>query len=102
MRIAIKPLDIIVVNIPKPIHRSRRNAETLESMLSRRFSPVRLYSSNEETRTWVEAIASSSVSSQSDFVGEIVFVQFLDYISGFGHDADIVVNHQTGEFASVD
>ena len=55
----MKPLDIIVVNMPKPIHKSRRNAETLESMLSRRFSLMRLYSSSDETRSWVVAIFAS-------------------------------------------
>ena len=59
---------MIVVNMPKPIHKFRHNAETLESMLSKRFSLVRLYSSNEETRSWVVAIASSSISSQSGCV----------------------------------
>ena len=97
----MKPLDIIVVNMPKPIHKSRRNAETLESMLSRRFSLVRLYSSSVETRSWVVAISLYPISSRLDFVGEIIFVQFLDDISGFGNYPDVVVNHQTSKFLSV-
>jgi hypothetical protein len=54
----MKPLDIIVVNMPKPIHKSRRSAATLASMLSKRLSLVRLYSSSVETRSWVVAILS--------------------------------------------
>ena len=96
----MKPLTIIVVIAPNPIHISRRNTDTWASMLSRRFSAARLHSfSSIETRSSaIVIIIADGQLARLDVVGigEVVFVQFLDFVGDFGHHAYAVLNHKAG------
>ena len=102
----MKPLTIIVVIAPNPIHISRRNADTWASMLSRRFSAARLHSfSSIETRSSVIIIIiADGQLARLDVVGigEVVFVEFLDFVGVFGYYAYAVFHHKTGKFLPVD
>ena len=101
----MKPPTIIVVIAPNPTHISRRSTDMWVSMPSRRFSAARLHSLSVETRSLVVIIIiADGQPMRLDVVGvgEVVFVQFLDFVGDFGHHADAVLNHKDGEFMSVD